>query len=123
MRLICCLKARGLINGVFYSVESVDEDQVCVRVDKEYRTETDAEITLSHEEAVTALRLSFALCYASVQGLTIRDSHVLMLDTKHHHFDARAMIVGVSRVTDSKYLHVATPAQERALMARTRRVR
>jgi len=54
--------------------------------------------------------------------LTIRDRTILMLDTEHPFFSIRAMIVGISRVTDSKQLHVATRAQEEALMSRTRPV-
>ena len=135
--MLCCNKSHAtLVNGVFYTVERVDKKVVVVRMDPAYLRDRDAldekaaeradkqegEVPLSHKDASVSLRLTHALCYASVQGLTIRDRTILMLDAEHPFFSVRAMIVGISRVTDSKQLHVATRAQEEALISRTRPV-
>ena len=114
----------------------VDKREVVVRMDEDYRRDAttlsgraaekakrqEGEIALSHRDASLGLRLSHALCYASVQGLTISEQHVLMLDVEHPHFDVRSLIVGLSRVRSARQIHVATAEQERALMARTRPV-
>ena len=137
MKLLCCCKSHPvLVNGVFYVVEEVDDGKVVVRMSKDYARdrkdidEADAakadkqegSIELSHRDASISLRLSHSLCYASVQGLTLTGTSVLMLDTGHKHFSMRSLIVGASRVTSARNLHVATAEQERALMARTRPV-
>jgi hypothetical protein len=137
MRLLCCAKSHPtLVNGVFYTVVGVDKREVVVRMDEDYRRDAttlsgraaekarrqEGEIALSHRDASLGLRLSHALCYASVQGLTISEQHVLMLDVEHPHFDVRSLIVGLSRVRSARQIHVATAEQERALMARTRAV-
>ena len=47
-----------------------------------------------------------------VQGKTCRDKHILLLDTSH----MRTLIVGMSRATHGKYVHVATPFDEERLL-------
>jgi hypothetical protein len=150
MQLLCCGKAHPtLVNGVFYNVERVDSETVVVRMDSEYhcdreelapkegdseRTQAakkralekadrlEGEIELSHDEASCSLRLSHALCYASVQGLTIRNKHILLLDMEHPHFSVRSLIVGLSRATAGSQVHAAKRDQEDRLMARTKHV-
>ena len=134
---MCCCKSHPiLVNGVFYVVEEVDDGKVVVRMSKDYtrdRKDIDEDdaakadrqegsIELSHRDASISLRLSHSLCYASVQGLTLTGTSVLMLDTGHGHFNMRSLIVGASRITSARNLHVATADQERAPMARTRPV-
>jgi hypothetical protein len=132
MRLLCCCKSHAtLVNGVFYTVEDIDRERVVVRMCRDYhprprratRTTTrprgraakaeaqEGPIELSHRDASVSLRLSHCLCYASVQGFTLRDTSVLMLDTRHQHFTMRSLIVGASRVTAARNLHVATEEQ------------
>ena len=133
----------------FYDVESVDGEKVVVRMDESYRRDREelepkegdservqaakkralekvekqeGEIELSHADASRGLRLSHALCYTSVQGLTIRDRHILMLDMEHPHFSVRSLIVGLSRATRGAQVHAATQDQENRLMARTKHV-
>jgi hypothetical protein len=111
MMLMGCTKSTCcIVNGVWYEVVSVDGSQVVVR-------DSTTEITLTHPEASAWLRLTHAMCYASVQGATLRDKTVLLLDTYHRNFTTRMLIVGASRVTNGYRLRVATPNQERQLLA------
>ena len=52
-----------------------------------------------------------------MQGKTYRDTHIVLLDTLHKHFDMRKLIVGMSRATHGKYVHVATGLDEKKLLA------
>ena len=58
------------------------------------------------------LRLAHAMCYYTSQGRTIRDRHIVLLDTTHQHFSVRALIVGLSRATHGSYLHVGDEQSE-----------
>jgi hypothetical protein len=111
--LIGCTRSSGrIVNGVWYEVLRVDGQQVVVQ-----DTNRPGEIALTHTDASTTLRLTHALCYASVQGATLRDKEVLLCDTHHPHFTTRMLIVGASRVTGGHRLHIATANQQQALLA------
>ena len=76
---------------------------------------------LTHEEASAMLRMTYAFCYYSVQGATLRDRHVVLFDTYHKkYFTLRHLIVGMSRATHGKYVHVLSERQGHALMRRAR---
>ena len=64
------------------------------------------------------LRMTYGFCYYSVQGATLRNRHVVLFDTLHHkqYFTIRHLIVGMSRATHGKYVHVLSAEQERVLM-------
>ena len=64
------------------------------------------------------LRMTYGFCYASVQGATLRDRHVVLFDTHHkrHYFTLRHLIVGMSRATHGQYVHVLSAGQEHVLM-------
>ena len=136
MLLLCAGKyTKLLVNGVFYEVVAVCKKFVTVRMCEAYRRDRtglpkkdadradilEGDIVLSHRDASLALRLSYCLCYASTQGLTI-DKRMLLLDLEHPHFSVRSLIVGLSRVTAGSLVHAATVEQEKVLMARTRPV-
>ena len=62
-----------------------------------------------------------------MQGSTLRKTHVLLFDTRHRnrrtresYFTMRHLIVGMSRATHGRYVHVPTSKQERYLMDRAR---
>ena len=57
-----------------------------------------------------------ALCYGSIQGCTMADKCILLLDTQKAHFTLCHLIVGVSRATHQDKVHVATAEYERDLM-------
>ena len=42
-----------------------------------------------------------------VQGRTFRD-HMVLIDTGHKHFSRRALIVGLSRATNGRLVHIPT---------------
>ena len=136
-------KSTLIINGVRYSVETVNTRMVTVRMLPEFHCHvpelphdaTDAmrkshtaklqavakvqgPIPLMHRDASAWLRLTHCLCYATVQGITIRDKHLVMLDVLKGHFSIRTLIVAASRVTDGPYLHAATEMQQRAFLRR-----
>jgi hypothetical protein len=63
------------------------------------------EIQLSRAAFFKNFRLGYALTYASVQGLTVKNLLALH-DTEHPHFDSRHLFVGCSRATSSSGLVV-----------------
>ena len=74
-------------------------------------------VELTHAEASANLRLTYALCYANIQGRTLSEKHVCLLDTAHpRYFTTRHLIVGVSRATHGRYVHVASANQEKFIM-------
>ncbi len=60
---------------------------------------------LSHDECVMSLRLSYAITYASSQGLTL-NGLVRLEDTTSRNFGLRHLYVGASRCTSSEFLEV-----------------
>ena len=74
-------------------------------------------LVLSHSDFACRLRLPYARCYYTVQGKTYRNTHIVLLDTSHKRFDMRKLIVGMSRATHGKYVHVATGLDEKKLLA------
>ena len=88
-----------------------DDEEVSVTEDSPETVE------LSHDEASMFLRLTYALTYASIQGRTIRNKHICLLDVHHkRYFTTRHLIVGVSRATHGQYVHVPTQQQEETIL-------
>ena len=79
-----------------YEVEKCDQETVCLTTGE----------TLSHDELVKSARLSYAICYASAQGLTL-PGRVRLEDTTNKHFGLRHLYVGASRCTSCFLLEVA----------------
>ena len=67
----------------------------------------DEEIEVPLVEIPYLLRLTHAMCYDTIQGRTIRDKHILLIDTEHPNFSRRALIVGLSRATHGQVVHIA----------------
>ena len=65
------------------------------------------EVTVPLDDVAHVLRLTHAMCYYTVQGRTVR-SHMVLLDTDHRHFSRRALIVGLSRATNGRLVHIPT---------------
>ena len=107
MELIGCPRGRaanyGVVQGVVYTLLYVGALSV-LRMRPEYG---DEEIEVPIEEIPYLLRLTHAMCYYTVQGRTIKDRRIMLIDTDHPHFSRRALIVGLSRATHSKVSHVA----------------
>ena len=62
-----------------------------------------------------------ALCYGSIQGCTMANKRILLLDTTRAYFTLRHLIVGVSRATHQDNVHVATDEYEKNTMLFARR--
>ena len=82
------------LKGVFYEVEEVDD--VFVKLTNGTK--------LTHEQTLQSLRLSYALTYASCQGLTLPG--VVRLDTQSTHFTLKHLYVGISRATAADLVEV-----------------
>ena len=91
--------------------------EVKIRINPEYQVKsnlpsdwnevrTEFEMTLPILEVPRLLRLTHAMCYFTIQGRTIRDKHILLSDTDHPYFSVRNLIVGMSRATHGKHVHV-----------------
>jgi hypothetical protein len=70
-------------------------------------------ITLTHQQCIQDLRLACARTYAGVQGQTLENQRLLLLQTRHKYMDWRKLYVATSRVTSGSLLHIPTPEQER----------
>ena len=150
MELLGCIRmsnSKTVINGVWYVVLRWDESSVYLKVHPRYQKqpeetvekpvkeedededdeedpaegEVPEELKLSHENTSKWLRPMHALCYGSIQGCTMEDKRILLLDTRAkegrpRHFTLRHLIVGVSRATHQDLVHVATEAYEKDLM-------
>ena len=82
------------LKGCFYYVADVSESGVEL---------TDGQ-KLSPEQAIRWLRLSYAITYASCQGLTLKG--VVRLHTRNPHFTCRHLYVGSSRATAADLLEI-----------------
>ena len=101
-------RGRKLWNGRAYEIVKLGKD-VMLRpcsedlagqpeLSGECAPPSDSDIVLSRAEFFRAVRLPYAVMYASAQDLTI--SGLLGLhDTAHMHFDWRKLFVGLSRAT------------------------
>jgi hypothetical protein len=118
--LIGCPRGCGkqlVVQGVVYCVMNIDETHVKVQMLPEYCNGCkDEEVSIPREDMCTQLRLSHAMCYYTVQGRTIRDRHIVLLDTSHKWFSVRHLIVGLSRATHGDWLHIGDNVSERIFL-------
>ena len=63
------------------------------------------------------MRLQHALVYANIQGRTLREKHIALMDTANANFTVRHLIVALSRATHGKYVHVPDGRQEAAALS------
>jgi hypothetical protein len=82
------------LKGMFYTVVACDEAMVVLNTG----------VSLTHQQAFESLRLSYALTYASCQGLTLPG--VVRLDTQSAHFTLKHLYVGLSRGTAANLVEV-----------------
>ena len=83
------------MKGVFYEIESCENESVTLASGEK----------LTLDECVRCLRLSYAITYASSQGLTLKGT-VRLEDTNNKNFGLRHLYVGASRCTSSNVLEV-----------------
>ena len=71
---------------------------------------------LTVKQVMEMLRLQHALVHASIQGRTMRNEHIGILDCFTPNFTMRNMIVAMSRATHGKFVHVFSSEQQRDLL-------
>ena len=124
--LIGCPRGSGkelVVQGVVYYVTNVTETHLELQMLPDYcHGRKDEQVSVPIEEACAQLRPAHAMCYYTVQGRTIRDRHVVLLDCGHKHMSVRALIVGLSRVTHGSFAHIGD-SQSESLFCGPRRVR
>ena len=58
------------------------------------------------------LRFTGAVCYYIIQGRTLHNKRILLLDTGFKHFTCRTFMFGLSRVTHGSHVRVVTKEME-----------
>ena len=126
----------GVVQGVVYTITKLD-DVVTLEMNEEYRNDPDPdsdteapdtdvaraphEIKVPYQNLPMLLRLTHAMCYFTVQGRTLRNKRVLLVDTEHSFFQRRSLIVGLSRATHASLVHVASEEDEERVTGRRRK--
>ena len=106
---------------LFPEVLVLEGDKIRLRTegDEENEEETIQDVvTLSHADDSNVIRMTYGFCYHSVQGATLRDRHIALFDTRHSkpYSTLRHLIVGMSRVSHGRFVHVLTSEQEEHLL-------
>ena len=110
IELIGCPRGSGkklAVQGVVYTILDIGETIVKLQMLPEYdpaKKATPIEIPI--DDMCSQMRLCHAMCYYTIQGRTIRDRHIVLLDTSHPNFSVRALIVGLSRTNHGDWLHI-----------------
>jgi len=101
MRLVGCMDTkRGLLhNGGWYEILAADHSKFRLKA------ENGSELEISAQEAMAKTRMTWALTYACVQGLTLR-GRVRLHDCDHPRMDWRKLNVGISRGTRSDLVEI-----------------
>ena len=122
IELIGCPRGSGknlVVQGVIYVVLEIGEETVKLQMREEYCHGADDEaVEIPRDSVVSQLRLTHAMCYYTCQGRTVKDRHIVLLDTDHSHFSTRSLIVGLSRATHGRYLHIGDEQSEQAFCGR-----
>jgi hypothetical protein len=80
--------------GIFVTVKACDGERVTL----------DNDLVLTHPQVCQSLRLSYAITYASCQGLTLQGR--VRLETQSNFLTTRHLYVGISRGTASELVEV-----------------
>ena len=140
MELIGCPRGGGkdrcgIVQGVVYTITKMGDD-VTLEMNEEYKNDPDPdsddeapdtdvaraphEIKVPYHNIPKLLRLTHAMCYFTVQGRTLRNKRILLVDAEHRHFQRRSLIVGLSRATHASLVHVASAEDEERVTGRRR---
>jgi hypothetical protein len=125
--LIGCPRGSGkkhlVVQGVLYTVVAITEKTVKLQMCEEYCHGADDETTeVPLDQVCGQLRLTHAMCYYTCQGRTVKDRHIVLMDTDHPCFSTRSLIVGLSRATHGCYLHIGDDNSD-SIFCGDRRVR
>ena len=99
--------------------ESEEEEEVKPPPKKKAKVKAPKEVglhKLKYDEVMEMLRLQHALVHASVQGRTMRNEHIGILDCFTPNFTVRNMIVAMSRATHGNFVHIFSSKQQRDLL-------
>jgi hypothetical protein len=99
-------------NGLWYTVAAVSDESV---------TFTDGTIVTA-SAFVRDFRVAYAVTCHAIQGKTIRDQRVWMLDAHMPHCTKAHYLVAASRCSDPRNFGMVTPGQQRLLMERAARL-
>ena len=92
-------------------LEDAGEDGEVAQLSRHERRDGNC-IAVAVNSIAEKTRLTHALVYAAIQGLTIRDKHLALMSCGHRCFSTRDLITGASRVTNGSFLHVCTREEE-----------
>jgi hypothetical protein len=110
IHLIGCPRGSGkqfVVQGVIYCVMDITENEVELQMMPEYcHGAKDELVKIPIDEVCSQLRPTHAMCYYTMQGRTVKNRHMVLLDTDSMHFSVRALIVGLSRVEEGSFLHI-----------------
>lgn len=116
IELIGCPRGSGknlTVQGVIYEVTDISEQSVKLQMRPEYcHGASDEALEIPRDMVCSQLRLTHAMCYYTCQGRTVKDRHIVLLDTEHPHFSTRSLIVGLSRAVHGTYLHIGDAKSE-----------
>lgn len=116
MTLIGCPRGSGkqlVVQGVLYTIRHLLKTHAVLEMNEDYRNgRADETVEVPIDCMCSQLRMTHAMCYYTVQGRTVKERHVLLLDTDHPHFSVRALIVGMSRATHGQYVHIGDDESE-----------
>ena len=98
--------------------EGEDEEQESEVPAEDSSTTDGIHYKLSLRKAAQILRPQFALCYASIQGRTLRNKHVGLLNVWSRALGMRDIITAASRPTHGNCLHFTTVRHEQGLLLR-----
>ena len=96
--------------------KELTEEQAATRTMQRASNAKDGVHKLTYQDASKYLRMQHALVYANIQGRTMRDEHLAILDWHGQGWNIRTLIVAMSRATHSKYVHILHADEERALL-------
>ena len=122
IELIGCPRGSGkqlVVQGVIYTVTGITDTHLNVQMQPEYcHGADDEQASVPLEDVCEQLRLTHAMCFYTTQGRTVRDRHIVLLDTANRNFSVRALIVGLSRATHGSFLHVGDETSEATFAGR-----
>ena len=122
IELIGCPRGSGkqlVVQGVIYTVTGITDTHLNLKMRPEYcHGADDEQASVPLEDVCEQLRLTHAMCFYTTQGRTVRDRHIVLLDTANRNFSVRALIVGLSRATHGSFLHVGDETSEATFAGR-----
>ena len=112
-----------VVQGVIYCVMDITDSAVELQMMSEYcHGAKDERVTVPIEDVCSQLRPTHAMCYYTMQGRTVKNRHLVLLDTSSIYFSVRALIVGLSRVEKGSFLHIGDSTSQ-GLFVGERKVR